>query len=139
VRASASRAARDQTVSTWTVRDSAPYQADVSEALEPGSLTTWGDPNQADDDPEWALDADPEIYEPDTEGDDLTRWLPIPQEVEDLLDMALASTAAPGYVEEPQVPPSMEPFPFTAPEPQDEASEMVVFPFEVELPEDEPV
>ena len=71
---------------TWAVADPSRYQQDLSRAPEPGSLTTWGDPS-VDDPTMWPLDPETEITFPDVEGDDLTKWLPIPEEVpQDLLE-----------------------------------------------------
>ena len=72
---------------TWAVADPSRYQQDLSRAPEPGSLTTWGDPNLDDPETMWPMDPETEITFPDVEGDDLTKWLPIPEEVpQDLLE-----------------------------------------------------
>ena len=77
----------DLSTATWAVAEPSRYQQDLSRAPEPGSLTTWGDPNLDDPGSMWPMDPEIEITFPDVEGDDLTKWLPIPDEVpEDLLE-----------------------------------------------------
>ena len=77
----------DVSTSTWAVAEPARYQQDLSRAPEPGSLTTWGDPNLDDPGAMWPMDPETEIAFPDVDGDDLTKWLPIPDEVpEDVLE-----------------------------------------------------
>lgn len=73
---------------TWELAQSAVYQQDVSEALEPGSLTTWGQP---DVEPDWPPDPETEIGFPESEGDDVSKWLPIPEAVpQDLIEVSMA-------------------------------------------------
>jgi tetratricopeptide (TPR) repeat protein len=72
---------------TWAVADPVPYQQNVSQMPEPGSLTTWGDPTVADPGIDWPSEPDTEIYFPDLDDDDLTKWLPVPDELpQDMLE-----------------------------------------------------
>ena len=53
-------------------------------------MTTWGDPNLDDPGAIWPIDPETEVTFPDLDGDDLTKWLPIPEEVpQDLLEPSL--------------------------------------------------
>ena len=89
---------------TWAPIDPTLFQQDTFEALEPGSLTTWGDPNLETDDPDtnWPPDSGTEVYFPDVEGDDLTTWIPIPEEQPlDLMEYSLEAVDLAAQVEEP--------------------------------------
>jgi tetratricopeptide (TPR) repeat protein len=76
VNASPTSDASDLSTATWEIAQATTYQQDLSETLEPASLATWGTPEV---DADWPLDPETEIYPPDVESDDLTRWLPIPE------------------------------------------------------------
>jgi Flp pilus assembly protein TadD len=77
----------DLTTTTWTVAHPSRYQQSVARAPDPGTLTTWGDPNVDDPGAIWPMDPETEITFPDVDDEDLTKWLPIPDEVpQDLLE-----------------------------------------------------
>lgn len=71
-----------ESTSTWAPMDPTLYQQDTFEALDPGSLTTWGDPNAEtpDIDADWPPEAGTEVDFPEIEGDDLPKWISIPDE-----------------------------------------------------------
>jgi tetratricopeptide (TPR) repeat protein len=75
---------------TWAATDPQSVQLNVSQAPEPGSLTTWGEPGgDSEPDPGWEVDGETEVYFPDPEADDLSKWLPIPELApSDALDLA---------------------------------------------------
>jgi tetratricopeptide (TPR) repeat protein len=111
----------DTSTATWSLADSTPYQGDVSHPLETGSLTTWGEPIQADDDSEvdWAADPDPEISMPDGDSDDLTKWLPLPEEApQDVLDLAMEEDAEAQADQADDTDIEPEPFELSAVEPE---------------------
>jgi tetratricopeptide (TPR) repeat protein len=74
--------ALDESTSSWALADLPRYQEDLSESPETGSLTIWGEPDTEEED--WDLypspDPEPDVHLPDTDGDGLTRWVPIPIE-----------------------------------------------------------
>ncbi|MFH1183760.1 MAG: tetratricopeptide repeat protein [Chloroflexota bacterium] len=89
---------------TWAPIDPTLFQQDTFEALAPGSLTTWGDPNLETDDPDpnWPPDSGAEVCSPDVESDDLSRWIPIPEEEPlDLLEYSLEAVDLAAQVDEP--------------------------------------
>ena len=89
---------------TWAPMDPTLFQQDTFETLEPGSLTTWGDPNLETDDPDaaWPPDSGADIYFPDVESDDLTKWIPIPEEQPlDLLEYSLEAVDLAAQVDGP--------------------------------------
>jgi tetratricopeptide (TPR) repeat protein len=87
---------------TWNLAQATAYQQDVSESLEPGSLTSWGEPEI---DTDWPLDPETEVGFPDVEGDNLTKWLPVPeQDPVDVLEYSLDESA----LAEAEEPPSDE-------------------------------
>jgi len=71
----------DDSTASWALADLTRYQQDISESPETGSLSTWGEPSGDDD---WdlypALNPDSDVYQPDADGGDLTKWMPIPEE-----------------------------------------------------------
>jgi tetratricopeptide (TPR) repeat protein len=71
-----------ESTATWAPIDPTLFQQDIFEALDPGTLTTWGDPNTETDDPDanWPPDAGTEVFFPDLDGDDLSKWIPVPEE-----------------------------------------------------------
>jgi len=89
---------------TWAPIDPTLFQQDTFEELEPGSLTTWGDPNPETNDPDanWPPDSGTEVYFPDIDSDDLSRWIPIPEEQTlDSLEYSLEAVDLAAEVEEP--------------------------------------
>lgn len=78
-------ASPDSATASWTPADPSQYQQDMSESPETGSLTTWADSDFDDDDSNLysPLEPETEVYIPDTDSDDLTKWLPIPEEPQD--------------------------------------------------------
>ena len=97
-----SRGSVELSTATWAVADPARYQQDLARAPEPETLTTWGEPNVDDPGIMWPLDPETEIAFPDVEGDDLTKWLPIPEEVpQDLLEPAPEDLEYAAEAEEP--------------------------------------
>jgi tetratricopeptide (TPR) repeat protein len=74
--------AETESTATWAPIDPTLFQQDTFEALDPGTLTTWGDPNVETDDPDanWPPDAGTEVFSPDADGDDMSRWIPLPEE-----------------------------------------------------------
>jgi tetratricopeptide (TPR) repeat protein len=80
------------------------FAQDTFEALDPGTLTTWGDPNLETEDPDanWPPDPSTEVYFPDIESDDLTKWIPIPEEQAlDSLEYSLETVDLAAELEEP--------------------------------------
>jgi tetratricopeptide (TPR) repeat protein len=75
-------ASLDNSTASWALADLARYQEDISESPETGSLTVWGEPEVEEED--WYLypapDPEPDVQPPDSDGDGLTRWVPIPEE-----------------------------------------------------------
>ena len=73
----------DDSTASWALADLTRYQQDISESPEPGSLTSWGEPEHPGDD-DWdlypSLEPESDVYQPDADGDDLTKWMPIPEE-----------------------------------------------------------
>ncbi|HEY5983907.1 MAG TPA: tetratricopeptide repeat protein [Anaerolineales bacterium] len=67
---------------TWAPMDPSLFQQDTFEALDPGVLTTWGDPSLDVEEPDagWAPDTGADVEFPDLDGDELTRWFPVPEE-----------------------------------------------------------
>ena len=74
--------AETESTATWAPMDPTLFQQDTFEALDPGTLTTWGDPNVETEDPDtnWPPDAGTEVFFPDADGDDLSKWIPLPEE-----------------------------------------------------------
>ena len=58
------------------------YSRGTFEALDPGVLTTWGDPTLDVEEPDadWAPDTGADVEFPDIDGDELTKWFPVPEE-----------------------------------------------------------
>ena len=71
-----------ESTATWAPMDPTLFQQDTFEALDPGTLTTWGDPNVEADDPDanWPPDAGTEVFFPDVDGEELAKWIPLPAE-----------------------------------------------------------
>ena len=96
--------AEEDPSATWAPLDPSLFQQDTFEALEPGALTTWGDPNLETDDPDanWPPDGGAEIIFPDIDSDDLSRWLPVPEEeAVDLLEYSLEAVDLAAELDEP--------------------------------------
>ena len=73
-------AAEDPTTS-WTPADLSQFQQDLSQMPQTGSLTTWGDPDFDDDFELWSpFDPTPDIEAPDPDSEDISTWLPLPEE-----------------------------------------------------------
>jgi tetratricopeptide (TPR) repeat protein len=99
-----SKESEDDPSATWAPIDPTLFQQDTFEALEPGSLTTWGDPNMEPDDPDvnWPPDSGTEVYFPDPEGDELSKWLPMPEEQPlDSLEYTLEAVDLAAEIDEP--------------------------------------
>lgn len=73
----------DEATASWALTDLTRYQEDISESPETGSLTIWGEPEPSGDE-DWdlypTLEPDSDVYQPDAEGNDLTRWMSLPEE-----------------------------------------------------------
>jgi tetratricopeptide (TPR) repeat protein len=68
-------------IASWALTELSPYQQNVSASPDTNPLTTWGAPNfEEGADPFAAPDPDADVEVPDIDGDDLTKWLPIPEE-----------------------------------------------------------
>lgn len=77
-----SEIATDDVVASWALTELTPYQQNVSTSPDTSPLTTWGPPNFGEDaDPFGLEDPDTEVDVPDADGDDLTKWLPVPEDV----------------------------------------------------------
>ncbi len=73
----------DDSTASWIPAEPIEYQQDLSESPKTGSsLTTWGPPNADDGDLDgfWPPEPEPDDYVSDPDGDDLAKWLPIPEE-----------------------------------------------------------
>jgi tetratricopeptide (TPR) repeat protein len=73
----------DDSTASWALANLTRYQEDISESPETGSLTTWGGTEPSEDD-DWdlypPLEPDSDVYQPDADGDDLTKWMSLPEE-----------------------------------------------------------
>ena len=71
-----------ESTATWAPMDPSLFQQDMSETLEPRTLTTWGDANADADDPDanWPPEPGTDVFFPEIDGDDLSKWLPAPEE-----------------------------------------------------------
>jgi tetratricopeptide (TPR) repeat protein len=73
----------DDSTASWALADLTRYQQDISDSTEPGSLTIWGEPDGSEDE-DWdlypTLEPDSDVYQPNSDGDDLTKWVPTPDE-----------------------------------------------------------
>jgi tetratricopeptide (TPR) repeat protein len=73
----------DDSTASWALTNLTRYQEDISESPETGSLTTWGGTEHSEDD-DWdlypPLEPDSDVYQPDADGDNLTKWIPLPEE-----------------------------------------------------------
>ena len=73
----------DESTASWALANLTRYQEDISESPETGSLTTWGGTEHSEDD-DWdlnpPLEPDSDVYLPDTDGDNLTKWISSPEE-----------------------------------------------------------
>lgn len=109
-----SEIAPDDVVSSWAATDLSPYQEDLSTAPPPDPLTSWGTPSfEEDSDPFEQADQDSEVEMPDRDGDKLTRWLPVPEDVPQ--DMLADSDAASEALSEEDNPPIPEELPVIVP------------------------
>ena len=138
-------ASTDSLHESWTPADPSQFQQDLAQMPQSGSLTTWGDAEvDADEDFEFfsPLAPDPELDMQESD-DDLSTWLPIPEEEPfdiDLLEAPLwmeqieileqmevePPDPTPERIETPQYPViqsvdygSLLPAPMTAPDPVD--------------------
>ena len=68
--------------STWAPLDPSLFQQDMSATPEPRTLTTWGDAHTDTDDPDanWPPEPGADVFFPEIDGDDLSKWLPAPEE-----------------------------------------------------------
>ncbi len=72
---------------SWTPADLGQYQQDLSQMPDSGSLTTWGDPDFDEDFEVLSpLDPEPDVHIPGPDDDDVSTWLPIPEEERASLD-----------------------------------------------------
>jgi tetratricopeptide (TPR) repeat protein len=73
----------DEATASWALTDLTRYQQDLSESPETGSLTIWGEPEPSGDE-DWdlypALEPDADVYQPDTDDDNLAKWMSLPEE-----------------------------------------------------------
>jgi tetratricopeptide (TPR) repeat protein len=120
--------AETESTATWAPIDPTLFQQDTFEALDPGTLTTWGDPNVETDDPDanWPPDAGTEVFFPDIDGDDLSKWIPLPEEQAlDTLEYSLEAVDLAAELEEPPEAPNewhkLDLFSELKPEPPDPA------------------
>ena len=72
----------DDSTASWTPSDPTQVQQNISESPETGSLTTWEKPQVEEDDLDLYAPAEEEteVYIPDADSEDLTKWLPLPEE-----------------------------------------------------------
>jgi hypothetical protein len=80
------------------------FQQDTFEALEPRTLTTWGDAKTDGDDPDadWPPEPSADDFFPEIDSDDLSRWLPAPEEQPvDEMDYSLEAVDLAAEAEEP--------------------------------------
>ena len=99
---------RDSTA-TWAPLDPSLFQQDTFEALEPRTLTTWGDASADADDPDanWPPEPGADVFFPEIDSDDLSKWIPAPEERPvDELEFSLEAVDLAAELEEP--PPSPE-------------------------------
>lgn len=111
---------------TWAPIDPTLFQQDTFEALDPGTLTTWGEPGIEPDDPDdtWQTEAGTEVYVPDGEADALSTWLPAPDDQPaDTLEYSLEAVDLAAELDEAQEEPApaeaIELFADLEPEPPD--------------------
>ncbi len=91
---------------TWALANPSRYQQDVSRPPEAEATTTWGEPFDSEPETLSPMDVEPEIAFPDLNGDDLSAWLPIPEEPpQDLLEPTPEDL---DYAAEADVPPDQE-------------------------------
>ena len=76
----------DESTASWALANLTRYQEDISESPETGSLTTWGGSEHSEDE-DWdlypPLEPESDVYQPDADGNDLTKWTSLPEEVPD--------------------------------------------------------
>jgi tetratricopeptide (TPR) repeat protein len=66
---------------SWTPADLSQFQQDVSQMPQAGSLTVWRDADFEDDFELWSpFDPETDVQAPDPDGDNISRWLPMPEE-----------------------------------------------------------
>lgn len=97
--------APDNSTATWEEVEPAPYQADVSEAMDAGSLTMWGEsnPEPAELDADFPFEDEDAPYVPADDEDEMTRWLPLPEDSPlDDLEFALDDLELPADLNEPE-------------------------------------
>jgi len=72
---------RDSTA-TWAPMDPSMFQQDTFQTLDPGTLTTWGEPEVDSEDPDanWPPEAPTEVFIPDIDTEEISKWLPAPEE-----------------------------------------------------------
>ncbi len=71
-----------ESTSTWAPMDPSLFQQDMSATPEPRTLTTWGDVQTDTDDPDanWPPEPGADVFFPEIDGDDLSKWIPAPEE-----------------------------------------------------------
>ena len=66
-------------IASWAAPELSPYQQSVSASPSTDPLTSWGTPDfEGNADPFAVPDVETEV--PDIDGDDLTKWLPVPEQ-----------------------------------------------------------
>jgi tetratricopeptide (TPR) repeat protein len=97
-----------ESTATWAPIDPTLFQQDTFEALEPRTLTTWGDGTGDADDPDanWPPEPGADVFFPEIDGDDISKWLPAPEEQPlDELEYSLEAVDLAADVEEPPAAP----------------------------------
>jgi tetratricopeptide (TPR) repeat protein len=97
-----------ESTATWAPIDPSLFQQDIFEALEPRTLTTWGDANADADDPDanWPPEPGADAFFPEIDSDDLSKWLPAPEEQPvDELEYSLEAVDLAAEIEEPPAAP----------------------------------
>lgn len=72
----------DEANASWTTSDPGEVQQDFTAPPEAVSLTTWGETESGEDEGDAYMPPEPgtEIFAPDPDGDDLSTWLPMPED-----------------------------------------------------------
>lgn len=66
---------------SWTPADLSQFQQDVSQVPQASALSAWGEPDFEEDFELWSpVDPETDVQGPDPDGDNISRWLPLPEE-----------------------------------------------------------
>ncbi len=111
----------EDVVASWALTDLNPYQQDVSASPGSGPLTSWGTPNPGQEgEPIGPPDEDTDFEEPDASGDDLSIWLPLPEQAPQDALVDAAAEEETQVVDEVLVPEALEGDKVPIPEPPPE-------------------